>query len=71
MEVLVIVPDKPTGHVLIYRGNKYEQWLYKRGEYPADLWLTYRNVRYRPANLKCRQASLTQKANKVRSTLIT
>ena len=67
----MIYPDKPTEHVLMYRGNKYQQWTHKRGEYPANLWLTYRTVRYRPASLKYLPSISTQEDDKARSTLIT
>lgn len=63
----MIVRDRPTGYVLTYRGNKYDQWTHKRGEYPANMWLTYRNVRYRPASLKYHPAFLPQQGDKDRS----
>lgn len=44
-----ILSDGPTGHTLTYRGNKYDQQKWVRGSYPANLWLTYRGLRYRPA----------------------
>ena len=66
----MIYPDTPTETVLTYRGNKYQQWTYKRGEYPANLWLTYRTVRYRPASLKYSPTEPQQEDDKVHSTLI-
>ena len=66
----MIVKDKPTEHVLTYRGNKYQQWTYKRAEYPANMWLTYRTVRYRPASFKYQRALSQQADDKDRSTLI-
>jgi len=67
----MIVPDKATEHVLTYRGNKYQQLTYKRAEYPANMWLTYRTVRYRPANLKYLPTDGRQGDDKAHSTLIT
>ena len=67
----MIVKDKPTEHVLTYRGNKYQQWTHKRGEYPANLWLTYRTVRYRPASLKYLPSNVRQGDDKAHSTLVT
>ena len=67
----MIVKDKPTENVLTYRGNKYQQFTYKRGEYPANMWLTYRTVRYRPASLKYLPSDVRQEDDKAHSTLIT
>jgi len=67
----MIIPDAPTEHVLTYRGNKYQQLTYKRGEYPANLWLTYRTVRYRPASLKYLPSNVRREGDKAHSTLIT
>ena len=52
-------PVKPTlitetDKVLVYRGNYYRQQITKPSEYPANMWLTYRTVRYRPASFKYR-----------------
>lgn len=44
--------DGPTGHVLTYRGQEYYQMRYVQTVYPANLWLTYRGLRYRPAKLQ-------------------
>ena len=41
-----------TGTVLTYRGKEYFQKYYKRALYPANMWLTYRGLRYRPAALQ-------------------
>ena len=67
----MIVADAPTEHVLTYRGNKYQQWTYKRGEYPANLWLTYRTVRYRPASFKYLPTFSQSAADKDHPTQIT
>lgn len=66
----MIIPDVPTERVLTYRGNKYPQWTYKRGDYPANMWLTYRTVRYRPASLKYLPSNERQEVDKAHSTLI-
>lgn len=44
--------DGATGHVLTYRGREYYQMRYVQALYPANLWLTYRGLRYRPAALQ-------------------
>ena len=67
----MFVKDKPTERVLTYRGNKYQQFTYKRGDYPANMWLTYRTVRYRPASFKYQKALMQPADDKDRSTLIT
>lgn len=71
MEMLMIVRDKPTEHVLRYRGKKYQQWIHKHGEYPANMWLTYRTVHYRPASFKYLPSKVRREADKDHSTLIT
>ena len=42
----------PTGRVLIFRGVEYQQRECLQGPYPANLWLTYRGKRYRPASIR-------------------
>lgn len=41
----------PTGVQLVYRGLSYGQEECISGPFPANLWLTYRGVKYRPAHL--------------------
>lgn len=41
-----------TGNILTYRGQEYFQMRYVRAQYPANMWLTYRGLRYRPAALQ-------------------
>ena len=41
-----------TGNILTYRGQEYFQMRYVRSLYPAQMWLTYRGTRYRPAQLQ-------------------
>ena len=40
-----------TGVELMWRGLPYLQMECASGPYPANLWLTYRGIRYRPAAL--------------------
>lgn len=42
----------PTGKTLTWRGLRYAQRLCIAGPYPANLWLTYRGKKYRPAARK-------------------
>lgn len=44
--------DGTTGKVLKYRGKEYYQMRYVQALYPANMWLTYRGLRYRPAALQ-------------------
>lgn len=41
----------PTGVELNWRGLRYQQRECISGPYPANLWLTYRGIKYRPARL--------------------
>ena len=67
----MIVPDAPTEHVLTYRGNEYQQLTYKHAEYPANMWLIYRTVRYRPASLKYLPSFSTPADDKAHPTQVT
>lgn len=40
-----------TGITLMWRGLPYPQRECTCGPYPANLWLTYRGIKYRPAAL--------------------
>ena len=41
----------PTGIELMWRGLRYQQRDCVPGPFPANLWLTYRGIKYRPAHL--------------------
>ena len=66
----MVTKDKPTGHTLTYRGHEYEQWTHKNAEYPANMWLTYRTIRYRPATFKYRKEFARKQVNNDCSTLV-
>lgn len=52
-----VISKGPTGVQLVWRGVAYAQQIWVQGQYPANLWLTYRGLRYRPAQISLSMVS--------------